>query len=115
MSEKKTPERWERIKGYNNYIVSNRGVLVNTDTGQTLSVRANQQGRLQVNLSRAGIRKTHYLHRLVAQAFVKGYDDGLKVHHIDDNYSNNTASNLRVGEKKASKGMSYNEWIQSQA
>jgi len=51
-------------------------------------------GYQQVTLSRNNVRKSHFVHRLVALAFVEG-DHSLSVDHIDTNRQNNHASNLR--------------------
>ena len=37
-----------------------------------------------------------YIHRLVAEAWVGVIPDGMQVHHVDGDRSNNTASNLRI-------------------
>ena len=52
------------------------------------------RGYCQVTLSKGNVRTPHYVHRLVAQAFVEG-DKALSVDHIDSDKTNNNASNLR--------------------
>lgn len=53
-------------------------------------------------------RKSHYVHRLVAAAFVSEEISGLDVRHMDGTRDNNAASNLRIGtraENEADKTM----------
>lgn len=54
----------------------------------------NGNGYLVVSLSKNGMRKNHYVHRLVAAAFIDNPDNKLYVNHIDYNKKNNAASNL---------------------
>ena len=42
-----------------------------------------------------GIQHWLRVHRAVASMFVPGYEPGLEIDHIDDDYLNNEASNLR--------------------
>jgi hypothetical protein len=64
--------------------------------GQKLKLTKTNKGYLRVELNRSGKRK-YAVHRLVAFAFVDGYDELSKritVNHIDGNKTNNSADNL---------------------
>lgn len=56
--------------------------------------RVGKCGYYYINLKNSGISKTVKNHRLVAQHFVDGYEDGLVVNHKDGNKLNNHYSNL---------------------
>ena len=55
----------------------------------------NSNGYPRVSLWRNGSYKYHFVHRLVADAFVNGKRDGLVVDHVDGDRHNNRADNLR--------------------
>ena len=77
-----------------------------TDDGDVYSHRFNKKklmkpslnssGYLQVSLILSGVRKFKLMHRLVAEAFLEGYEEGLTVNHIDHNKLNNNLSNLNI-------------------
>ena len=86
--------QWQVVEGFD-YEVSNKGQVRNLHTGHILKPYDNCTGYKKVSLRKDG--KTHrvYVHRLVAMAFVDGYEEGLTVDHIDACRSNNTADNLQ--------------------
>ena len=53
-----------------------------------------KSGYLEVAATKNRKRIKHTLHRLVAMAFVPGYDEGLTVNHIDGDKANNAPANL---------------------
>ena len=57
--------------------------------------RRNTLGYIRLNLSKEGVFKQHYLHRLVAEAFIPNPENKPRVDHIDTNILNNKVSNLR--------------------
>jgi hypothetical protein len=66
-----------------------------------LSPKDNTYGYLTVNLSNKQIRKTSYIHILVATAFVEKSDINLiEVNHKDCNKTNNKSSNLEWCTRK---------------
>lgn len=90
-------EIWIDINGYEGlYQISNLGQVKSfqKDKEKILSLAYNNAGYLKVILCKNGTKKTHLVHQLVAHAFVPGYREGLVVNHIDENKSNNHASNL---------------------
>ena len=96
-------DRWRNITDYEGiYIVSDNGEVARIRTGKyrLLKPRASKKGYLKVNLSRNGKMKTVYVHRLVAQHFIdnpNGYDE---INHLDENKTNNRASNLEWCSRK---------------
>lgn len=48
----------------------------------------------RVSLSKHGIRKKYFVHRLVAETYCDGHREGLIVNHKDGNKTNNHFSNL---------------------
>lgn len=99
-------EEWKDIKGYEGlYQVSNYG-RVKSLTRWSVSVRSyvpaevimsptdNGYGYQIVSLSRRTHRKNHYVHRLVAEAFVENPNGLNYVNHLDYDKLNNRSDNL---------------------
>ncbi len=103
-------EKWKPILGYEKfYAVSNlgnvrsmerqvrghNGVMQNRK-GKVLTQQINQRnGYAQVMLIVNNHYRLHYVHRLVAQAFVENPMNMDCVTHIDGDFRNNAASNLK--------------------
>ena len=102
-------EIWKDVRGYEGlYQVSNLGRVrhlehrvVNHPNGSTrlvkekiLSPTDNGYGYKVVGLRKNAVRKNHYLHRLVALAFVDNPKGKKYVNHLDYDRSNNIAANL---------------------
>ena len=58
----------------------------------TSSLRAN--GYLTVHLCKDGAKKHHYIHRLVAEAYIPNPEGLPQVNHKDENKQNNSLNNL---------------------
>ena len=99
-------EQWRDIKGYDGvYQVSNLGRVKSVDhrfpdgsfhAGRLLKLTTHKKtGLVEVGMYsvRTG-RKTVSVARLVATAFVDGYQPGFIVHHKNDDYADNRADNL---------------------
>ncbi len=105
-------EIWKDIEGYEGrYQVSNLGRVkalprtvsghnqhgewTRTEPEQIMTQKLQNTDRLQVSLRDAeGKRKTFYVHRLVAMAFVPGYFEGATVNHKNEDHHDNRADNL---------------------
>lgn len=90
-------EEWKEIEGYEGlYLVSNLGRVKRSVNGKEnfLTTTKMQTGYRKVILTRNGSTRNCTVHRLVAKAFVEGYQDGYTVNHIDENKDNNKAENL---------------------
>ena len=102
-------EVWKDIKGYEGlYQVSNLGRVKSFDRtiidkigrkynkkGRILKPMPNHKGYLRVPLcDDCGKRKNFFVHRLVCEAFHENPEEKPCVNHIDENKTNNVASNL---------------------
>ena len=96
-------EEWRPVVGYEGlYEVSNHGNVRSCDRvdcdgrhrrGTTMK-QHEACGYMRVGLRKNGVQRKYLVHRLVAQAFVSGYRDGMEVNHIDENPLNNLVTNL---------------------
>lgn len=81
-------ETWKPIDGYDgDYEVSNLGRIRSLKSGKpTLRISSVNPttGYIQVLLSRNGTASNHYVHRLVAQAFIPNPNNLELVDHIDN-------------------------------
>ena len=81
------------IEGYDNYLISSYGRVLNKNTMRELR-QFNKRDRKCVTLYYNGIPSHYYVHRLVAEAFVPKPCYGISVIHIDGDKSNNYYKNL---------------------
>lgn len=89
-----TDEDWKIIKDTNGlYEVSNKG-RVKRNGGRILKNTLMKVGYFSVALSIDGKVKRHYVHKLVAEAFLDHYKEDSVVNHKDGSKTNNAISNL---------------------
>jgi hypothetical protein len=102
-------EIWKPIKGYEeSYQISNLGRVRSLDRknslgreikGKIMNMPIQSCGYRQVFLSKLGVKKSHRVHRLVAENFLDDenfYKKGYVVDHIDNDKLNNSLNNLQV-------------------
>lgn len=101
-------EEWRDVKGYDSFYqisnlgnirrkasyLKNRAGTVRFMPSIELKPWDNGHGYLVVSLHKNGERKNHYVHRLVAEAFLPRIIDKNYVNHLDYNKLNNSSSNL---------------------
>jgi hypothetical protein len=88
-------EIWKQIKNYENYSVSTLGQVRNDTTGKILKGHPCRIGYIKISLYKNEIKKTLYLHRLVALTFISNPENKSQVDHIDNDKLNNYLTNLR--------------------
>lgn len=89
-----TNETWKKVKGFNNFEVSDKGRVRNIKLGLIKSQRKTKTGYMIVDLKENGNKYTRYVHRLVAEAFIKNAFFYECVNHKDENKENNCVENL---------------------
>lgn len=88
-------EIYKAINGYSNYEISNMGNVKNIKTGRVLKSGLSGTGYIIIRLCKNNKATNHYIHKLVANAFLDNPDGKTCVDHIDNNKTNNDLSNLR--------------------
>jgi hypothetical protein len=88
-------EIWKPIDEYDNYSVSNLGNVRNDNTGMSLKAGVTRNGYLQFHLSKNGECIKHYIHRLVAKAFIPNPENKPFVDHVFNNVTDNRVEKLR--------------------
>lgn len=90
------PEKWKDILEASNYEVSNLGNVRNKKTLKVLKGRLSKSGYYQVSIKidKTGNFTNRYIHRLVAEHWIKNPENKREVNHIDGNKTNNTVDNL---------------------
>lgn len=86
--------RVKPVIGYDNYLVTEKGDVINAKTGKTLKKMALPSGYLRVKLYKNASPKMFMVHRLVATAFNQMCNGKNQVNHIDGNKANNSCENL---------------------
>ncbi|MBR1951464.1 MAG: HNH endonuclease [Lentisphaeria bacterium] len=99
-------EKWLTISEFPNYEVSDMGNVRNKATGRVLRPAVKKHsGRqstvLRVEIMRDGRGQSKYIHRLVAAAFVPNPDGLPMVEHINGDFHDNRACNLRWSDRKS--------------
>jgi DNA-directed RNA polymerase specialized sigma54-like protein len=86
-------EKWLDIKGSDDgFKVSNKGRVKKNDKIKTLTKASN--GYIVTGIKYNGIYKIKYVHRLVAETFLKNKERKPMINHKDCNKHNNNINNL---------------------
>ena len=87
-------EVWKDIVGFEGlYQVSSEG-RIRRNNGELKAARQTKNGYLITDLKRRGEKETHYVHRLVASAFIENVYGYPQINHKDENKANNNVENL---------------------
>ena len=96
-------EIWRDVVGYEGiYQVSNMGRMKSIiwRCARLINPCLHTGGYLILGLYKDGKRRNHYLHVLVAQAFIPNPDNKLQINHIDGDKTNNHVENLEWTTRK---------------
>lgn len=93
-------EVWERIEGFEDYLISNLGTVYSLKSKKVMSPYKAKSGYLHITLSKGNKKYCFYIHRLVASAFIPNPSNLPQVNHRDENKANNTVSNLEWRDNK---------------
>ena len=84
-----------QIKGFENYLITEDGKVINSKTGRILKPDVIWDGYERVTLSKEGVTTRFRVHRLVAEHFIPNDDPARnQVNHKDGDRRNNTVENL---------------------
>ena len=86
--------KWETIKDFDNFEISNTGIVRNKINKKEKSQSYNEKGYKRVTFYKNGKNVNKYVHRLVAETFIPNPENKPTVNHIDGNKSNNNVENL---------------------
>lgn len=98
-----TKEIRKDIKGYEGvYKISNFGRVKSLKFGKEriLKLCVSNNGYLVVNLCKNNKYRSHYVHRLVVEAFIPNPENKPEVNHINEDKINNMISNLEWCTRK---------------
>ena len=84
-------EEYRKIKGFENYSVSNLGNVRNDITGRIFKTCLDKYGYKRITIN----HKTFKVHRLVAKEFIPNPENRNCIDHIDNIRTNNNITNLR--------------------
>lgn len=101
-------ERWKYIDGYEKrYLISSRGRIISVAhttvskngviknfENSLRTTRPDKDGYRLVTLCLHGVKTTHKVHRLVAEAFIPNPHGYQTINHKDENPANNDVDNL---------------------
>lgn len=96
-------EEWKDIDGYPGYKISSFGRVKSKDR---VLKGSSYKGYIKIVLRNGNLKRAFYVHRLVAKYFIDNPEKKPCVNHIDNNPSNNNASNLEWCTKKEN-----SEWM----
>jgi hypothetical protein len=105
-------EMFVDIPAFPNYVISNYGRVINTESNYELKLTTDPNGYLRAVLYRDGKRFEFGVHRLVARAFFLNWRPGVEVYHKDGNKLDCSVLNLTLGTLKV-RGGATDPWAGS--
>lgn len=84
----------KKIPFFENYSVSDDGIVQNNRTGKILRQQEDKNGYMRVILTKDGKQKRFGVHRLVALTYLENENNLPQINHIDGDKKNNSVNNL---------------------
>lgn len=84
-------EIWKDVPGYEGYYQASNLGRIKSKRKILTPIKGEY---LKVGLSKNGIQKTLYIHRIIAQTFIENKNNFTHINHIDENKYNNKVDNL---------------------
>lgn len=91
--EAEEKERWKRVVGYNDYVISSKGRVYSLKS-RKLMTQHKHKGYLRVGLFKDGCQRNKRVHILVAIVFKQRLEGQNEVNHLDLDKANNNDWNL---------------------
>ena len=92
------PQVWKPVVGFgSNYLINKYGAVVSIQPGKRnkiLARRIDRGGYQTVRLNKDGITSTHFIHRLIAAAYIPNPDNKPNINHINGIKTDNRIENL---------------------
>ena len=82
------------IVGFDNYVVSNKGIVINTETNEIKAQTLDKKGYACISIFKDGKMTTIRVHRLVAMAFIDNPKNKPEINHINGIKTDNRVENL---------------------
>ena len=91
------------------------GTYVRVQQPRILAQYKKKNGYLSLHLNSGNSFKNAYVHRIVAEAFIRTIREGEEVNHLDKNKTNNRVDNLEICSRKENMLYSKNDIFERQA
>ena len=86
-----------KLQNLSNYLIYSNGKIYSYYTNKFIRPSKDKKGYLRICLyDDNGVKKTHKVHRLVAEAFLNNFHETLSVNHINYNRADNRIENLEM-------------------
>lgn len=85
---------WSVINGFENYRVSDTGIIMNVKKNRVVKQVLNKCGYMQLQLCSNGRRVNKLVHQIIAEAFIPNPNNYHIVNHKDECKTNNCIDNL---------------------
>lgn len=96
---------YKELKDFPGYLITKQGQIINEKTGHVLTpTKCKNSGCLKVTIS----GETRYVHRLVAETYLRNPKNKSDVMHIDKDKGNNDVENLKWATHRETQRRSYN-------
>lgn len=104
-------EQWKTVSGYEDYSVSNTGLVRSDRFNRILKPSESNNGYTYINLVKNRIKKTHSIHKLVMEYFGDEKPSAnFVIDHFDGNKTNNHISNLQWVSIQENTTRAYNNY-----